>query len=73
MGHSEIVGKKIDGLGDAFGSRGRYVDALAAILIGGCTDVPAVNAVTGPGAADDWDSWTRIQVLGGARGERLKL
>ena len=44
--------KKIDGLGDAFGGRGRYVDAVAAIVLRGCANVPAVDAVTDPGAAD---------------------
>ena len=45
-------GKQIDGLGDAFGGRGRYVDAVAAILLGVCANVPAVDDVTGPGVAD---------------------
>ena len=44
--------KKTDGLGDAFGSRGRYVDAVAAIVPGGCADIPAVDTVTGLGTAD---------------------
>ena len=52
MGHGTIVGEKIDGLGNAFGGRGQYVDAVAAIVLWGCLDVPAVDAVAGPGAAD---------------------
>ena len=52
FGHGAIVEKKTDGLGDAFGSRGRYVDTVAAIVPGGCADIPAVDTVTGLGAAD---------------------
>ena len=52
LGHGAIVWGKFNGLGNAFGGRGRYVDAVAAIVLGGCADVPAVDAVTGPGAAD---------------------
>ena len=44
-------GGKFEGIGDAFGGRGRYVDAVAEIVLGGCADVTAVDAVTGPGAA----------------------
>ena len=51
LGHGAIVGK-FNFLGDAFGDRGRYVDAVAAIVLGGCSNVPAVDSVTGPGAAD---------------------
>ena len=52
MGHGTIVGEKIDGLGNAFGGRGRYVYAVAAIVLRGCANVPDVDAVTFPGAAD---------------------
>ena len=45
-------GGKFDGLGDAFVGRGKYVDVLAAIFLGRCANVPTVDAVTGPGAAD---------------------
>ena len=55
MGHGEIVVGEMDVLGDAFGSRERYVDAVAAIVLRGCANVPAVKAVTGPGAADGRD------------------
>ena len=44
--------RKKNGLGDAFGGRGCYVDAVADIVLGGCADVSAVEAVTGLGAAD---------------------
>ena len=40
-------------IGNAFGGRGRYVDVVSAIFLRCCADVPAVDAVTGPGAADD--------------------
>ena len=43
---------KINGLGDAFSGRARYVDVVEAIVLGGCANVPAVDAVTGPGAVD---------------------
>ena len=45
-------GGKLNGIGNAFGGRGRYVDAVAAIVIGVCANIPAVDAVTGPGASD---------------------
>ena len=47
-----VGGGGVDGLGDAFDGRGRYVDTVAAIVLEGCANVPAINAVTGPGAAD---------------------
>ena len=49
------MGEKIDGLGNAFGGCGRYVDAVAAIVLGGCDDVPAIDATTDPGVADGRD------------------
>ena len=52
MGHGAIVGKEFNGLGNEFGGRRRYVDAVAAIVLGGCANVPAVDTVNGPGAAD---------------------
>ena len=45
-------GEKFNSLGDALGGRGWYVDAVAAVALGGCVNVPAVDAVTGPGATD---------------------
>ena len=45
-------GKKNNGLGDAFGGRRRYADAVAAIVLGGCANIPAVNTMTGLGASD---------------------
>ena len=55
FGHGEIVGKRFNGLGNAFGGRGRYVYAVAAIVLGGCDDVPAIDATTDPGVADGRD------------------
>ena len=52
MGHGTIAGKKLNGLGDALGGRGYYVDEVAAIVPGGCAYVPAVDAVNVPGEAD---------------------
>ena len=52
LGHGSNVGEKINGLGDMFGRRGRYVNVVALVVLGVCTDVPAVDAVTGSGAAD---------------------
>ena len=52
FGEWRNCGGKFNGLGDAFGGRGRYVDAVAAIVLGGCANVPAINTVTGAGAAD---------------------
>ena len=48
------MGEKCNGLGNEFGGRGRYVDTVAAIVLRGYANVPAVEAVTGPGAADGW-------------------
>ena len=45
--------RKKNGLGDAFGGRGCYVDAVADIVLGGCADVPDADAVTGQGTTDD--------------------
>ena len=75
MGHGAIVGEKIDGLGYAFDGRGRYVDKVAAIVIGGCAAIPAVDAVTGTGAADgrgfmdkdssaEWYKGRAIEIVG---------
>ena len=44
--------EKINGLGNAFFGRGQYVDAVEPIVLGGCANVLAVDAVTGPGVAD---------------------
>ena len=52
MRHGAIVGGEIEGLGDAFSGHGRYIDAVAAIVLWECADVPAIDSVTGPGAAD---------------------
>ena len=52
MGHGANMGGGYDGLGNAFGGCGRYVDAVAAIVLGVCDDVPTVDTVTGTGAAD---------------------
>ena len=51
-GMAKLLGGEMDVLGNAFGGRERYVDAVSAIVLRGCANVPAVNAVTGPGAAD---------------------
>ena len=54
MGHGTIVENKFDGLGNAFGGRGRYVDAVAAIVFESGANVPVVDARTGPGATNLW-------------------
>ena len=52
FGARQNCGKKIGGIGGAFDGRGRYVDAVAAIVLGGCADISAADAVTGPDAGD---------------------
>ena len=75
MGHGAIVGGEINAIGDAFGGRVRYADTVAAIVLGRCTNVPAVNTVTVPGAADGrgfmdkdsssgWCKWLAIEIVG---------
>ena len=45
-------GGKINGLDGAFSGCGRYVNAVAAMVLRGCADVPAVDAVTVPGVVN---------------------
>ena len=73
MGHGAIMGKKNDGLGDAFRGRGRYVDAVAAIVLGGCADVPVVDAVTGPGAADGRGFMDKDSSAGWCKGRVIEI
>ena len=73
MGHGKIVGKKIDDLGDGFGGRGWYIDAVAAIVLGGCADVPAVNAVTGPGAIDGRGFMDTDSSAGWCKGRAIEI
>ena len=46
------MGGEFGDLGDVFGGRGRYIDAVASLVLSSCANVPAVNAVNGPGVAD---------------------
>ena len=53
LGHGAIVGGGgFNGLGDAFGGRGQYVDAVAVIVLGVCANLSAVDSVTGPSTSD---------------------
>ena len=66
-------GGEIDGLGDAFSSRERYVDAVVVIVIGGCADVPAVDAMTGPGAADGRGFMDKDSSTGWCKGRAIEI
>ena len=46
------MGGEFGDLGDVFGGRGRYIDAVASLVLSSCANVPAVDAVNGPGVAD---------------------
>jgi hypothetical protein len=48
--HFTMVGKKFDGVGDAFGGCPGDVDAMAAVVFGCASEIPAVYAVAVPGA-----------------------
>ena len=73
MGHGAIVGGIFDGLGNTFGSHGRYVDAVAAIVLGGCANVPAADVVTGPGAADGRSFMDKYLNAGWYKGQETEI
>ena len=56
--------EKLDGLGDAFGTGGRDVVSVAAVVVSGGANVPSIDGMRGPGAAlvrwfEDEDSCAR--------------
>ena len=73
MGHGAIVGGEINAIGDAFGGRVRYADTVAAIVLGRCTNVPAVNTVTVPGAADGRGFMDKDLIAGWCKGASIDI
>ena len=73
LGYGAIAGKKIGGLDDAFGSCGRYVDAIAEIVLRGCANVLAVNAMNVPGAADVQDFMEKDLSAGWCKGRAIEI
>ena len=70
---AQMCGGGIGGLGDAFGGCGLYVDAIAVIVLRGCTNVPAVDAFTGPGAADSLDFIDKDSSVGWCKGQAIEI
>ena len=70
---AQFWGGRFDGLGDAFGGRGRYVDKVAAILLGGCANVPAVAAMTGLRAADGRGFMDKYLSAGWCKGQAIEI
>ena len=67
------MGGGIDGLGNVLGGRGRYVDTVAAIVLGGCANVPSVNAVTGPGLADVRGFMEKYSIVGWCKRRAIEI
>ena len=66
-------GGKLNGIGNAFGGRGRYVDAVAVKVIVECANVPAINAVTGPGVADGQGIVDKYSSAGWCKGRAIEI
>ena len=69
-GMAQLWGK-FNGLGNVFSGRGKYVDVLAVIVLRFCTNVPAVNTVTGPGAADSQSFMEKDFIAGWCKGRAI--
>ena len=67
------MGGGFDSLGDAFGGLLWYVDAVSAIVIKVCANVPAVNAMTGTGAADGQDFIEKDSSAGWCKGRAIQI
>ena len=54
VGHGTVVGEKFDSFGNAFGGGSTDVHTVTAIVLGSCSDVPAIHTMQGPGVAVGW-------------------